>query len=108
MLVGGLLEYVPRAAELDHLKEVRLAGLHGEDQHRQVRVRRLDPPQRLQPTEAGHANVQHHHVDRTLRGQCLDLLDGFLAITRRADDVQVRLRIDQQAQARAQHRVVVG
>ena len=108
MLVRGLLEHVARPAGLDHLEQVGLAGVHGQHEHGQVGALRLEPAQGLQPAQPGHADVQDDDVDAAGVGQGRHPLHGLEAVCRLADHHQVRLGVDQQAQARAQHGVVVG
>src|SRR6478735_432363 len=36
--------------------------MHAQDEHGQTRPRTLDLLQHLQPTAAGHGDVEHHHV----------------------------------------------
>ncbi len=57
-----------------------------------------------EPVELGHADVHQHDRRVEARG----LLDGFDAVAGFGDDVDVGLAGEQQAEAGADHRLVVG
>ena len=74
-------------------------------QHHHLGVALLDqPPAGLHPVQPGHPDVHEHHVGPEPAG----LLDGLEPVGGLPDDLEVVLGLEDQAQAPAHHRFVVG
>src|SRR6185312_15087056 len=101
--VCGVLQHVPGGAGREGLAHVRGVVLHRE--HQDARVGRLDPDlgRGVDPARAWHDHVEEDDIGRELARQ----LDGLLAVAGLADRLEVVLALQEQAQARPDHRVVV-
>ena len=87
-----------------HGREEVLVEVEG-GQHHHLGVALLDQAAaRLHPVEPGHPHVHEHHVGPEPAG----LLDGFEPVGRLPDHLEVVLGFEDQAQAPAHHRFVVG
>src|SRR5262249_19101675 len=103
LLVGSFLQHVATGADREGLAHVARIVLHREHQH--LRLRRLlqQLRQHLDAALAGHDDVEQDHVG--LRGARPE--DRILRVAGFADDLDVVLLVEQQAQTRPHDGVVV-
>ena len=102
--VGDALEHVARRARAQRLEQVLLVVVHGEDQHAQAVAAVRELARGLQPGHARHRDVQDGEVDVVLQAA----LDGLGAVADLRHDAQVGLAFEDETQAAADDRVVVG
>ncbi len=102
--VGLGLQDVARSAGLERLEQVALVVVHRKDQDRDLGRLLADLARGLQAGELGHLHVEDREVgalaDREVAG--LGAVGGL------ADDLDVRLALEQHANARADDSVVIG
>ena len=100
--VGRLLEHVAARPGAERLAHVGRIVLHREHQHAPLR-RRDDLGARLDAGAAGHDDVEQDDVGLLEPGRA----DPVVTVARLADDLDVVLAIEQEAQAGADDRVIV-
>ena len=88
----------------ERLVDVLVQVERRQDQHPGRVVGGEDPPRRLEPVELRHADV-HEHDGRVEAGGLVDRLEP---VARLGDDLDVRLTREQHAEARPDHRLVIG
>ena len=104
LVVGGLLEHVAERARAQRLARERRLLLHRQDDDLGVGRLLADHGDRLEARAAGHVQVEHEH-----RGVvAAHIAPGALDVARLGDDLEVRLAVEQQPQAAAHDRVIVG
>src|SRR5690606_12377569 len=76
LVLRGILDHVTEHAMADRFKDIRLIGMHRNDNHADVAVI-TDAAEHLQAVQAGEAEIQDEHVGRSI----LNELKSFDAIT---------------------------
>ncbi len=91
----GAFQDVSCATSLDSLKQVRFAGMHCQDQHRNTRKFSSDSPQCFQTIEVWHGDIHDHDIHSTSSAEATEAIEGTLPIGSLADNDKVRLVFDQ-------------
>src|SRR6266571_1008235 len=97
------LVHVAAAARLEDLEEYLFLGLAREHEDLGAPLLPGDAAQGLEPPHPRHDEVHDHHI----RLECAGLLDRLFTRGGLTDDVQTGLGIEQLAEPRTEHRVVV-
>jgi len=97
------LVHVAAAARLEDLEEDLFLGLAREHEDLGAPLLPGDAAQGLEPPHPRHDEVHDHHI----RLECAGLLDRLFTRGGLTDDVQTGLGVEQLAEPRTEHRVVV-
>src|SRR5262249_20265275 len=101
---GGVLEQVPRGACLNGLQDVGIAVVGREHENADVGMSLADPGRGGDAVDLWHSQVHEDDLGTKPARQ----VDGLSAGARLADNVEVRLRSEHGAQARAHDEMVIG
>jgi hypothetical protein len=99
----GVLGQVTPGARLERIENRRFIGVRGQDHDLGVRLRRPDPPGRLDPVEPGHPQVHQYDVGAMASAQ----RHRLLTVTGGGDWLDVGRGIEQGHEAFPDHRLVV-
>jgi hypothetical protein len=98
-----VLEQVAARAGPDRLEEILLLVADREDDDLGARGGLLDRPAGLDPVAAGHADVHQDDVGQRLGG----LLDRLRAVARLADQIDIRLALQDHLETAAEQGVII-